>query len=137
MDSGAGVSSEFCKIYHLNLLKNTFFTEPFRVAASASHPMFSNVRYELNWYHSFFIFLIEYEKKRFCKKRILKNFANFIGKHLCWSLFWIKLQLLLPATLLKRDSNTCFPEKFSKFIRVPFLKNSCERLLVDMKYILN
>ena len=22
----------------------------------------------------------------FCKKGVLKNFANFIGKHLCWSL---------------------------------------------------
>ena len=26
-------------------------------------------------------------------KYILKNFAGFIGKHLCWSLFLIKLQL--------------------------------------------
>ena len=31
----------------------------------------------------------------FCKNDVLKNFTNFIGKHLCWSLF-----------LLKRDSNT-------------------------------
>ena len=28
----------------------------------------------------------------FCKKGVLKNFANFTGKHLCWSLFIIKLQ---------------------------------------------
>ena len=28
----------------------------------------------------------------FCKKGVLKNFANFTGKHLCWSLFLIKLQ---------------------------------------------
>ena len=27
-----------------------------------------------------------------CKKVVLKNFVNFIGKHLCWSLFLIKLQ---------------------------------------------
>ena len=32
----------------------------------------------------------------FCKKSVLKNFVNFIGKHLCWSHF---------STLLKRDSN--------------------------------
>ena len=31
------------------------------------------------------------------KKGVLKNFANFKGKHLCWSLFLIKL---------KRDCNT-------------------------------
>ena len=35
----------------------------------------------------------------------LKNFANFTGKHRCWSLFLIKLQAR-PAALLKRDSNT-------------------------------
>ena len=28
----------------------------------------------------------------FCKKGVLKSFANFTGKHLCWSLFLIKLQ---------------------------------------------
>ena len=37
------------------------------------------------------------------KKGVLKNFANFTGKHLRWSLSLIKLR---PATLLKRDSNT-------------------------------
>ena len=33
-----------------------------------------------------------------------KNFINFTGKHLCCSLFLIKLRAL-PATLLKKDSN--------------------------------
>ena len=28
----------------------------------------------------------------FYKKGVLKDFKNFIGKHLCWSLFLIKLQ---------------------------------------------
>ena len=48
----------------------------------------------------------------FCKKRcsvkkgVLKKFANLTGKHLCWSLFLIKLQAFRPATLLKRDFNT-------------------------------
>ena len=28
----------------------------------------------------------------FCKKGVLKDFVNFIGKHLCWSLFLINLQ---------------------------------------------
>ena len=28
----------------------------------------------------------------FCKKGVLKDFVNFIGKHLRWSLFLIKLQ---------------------------------------------
>ena len=39
---------------------------------------------------------------------ILKNFAIFTikGKHLCWSLFLIKLHTFKPTTFLKRDSNT-------------------------------
>ena len=42
----------------------------------------------------------------FCKKGVLRNFANFTGKHLCWSLFLIELQTFKPAALLKIDSNT-------------------------------
>ena len=38
----------------------------------------------------------------FCKKSVLKNFANFVGKHLCWSLFLRKLHTFRPATLLER-----------------------------------
>ena len=40
------------------------------------------------------------------KKGVPKNFPNFAGKHLCWSLFLIKLRGFRPATFLKRDSNT-------------------------------
>ena len=42
----------------------------------------------------------------FCKNAVLKNFAIFTGKQLCWILFLIKLQAFSPASLLKRDSNT-------------------------------
>ena len=42
----------------------------------------------------------------FSKISALKNFANVIGKHQCWSIFLIKLQAWRSATLLKRDSNT-------------------------------
>ena len=37
---------------------------------------------------------------------VLKNIANFMGKHLCWSLFFGTLQAFRPATLLKRNSYT-------------------------------
>ena len=40
------------------------------------------------------------------KKHVLKNLENFTGKHVCWSLFSIKLRAFRPATSLKRDSNT-------------------------------
>ena len=36
---------------------------------------------------------------------VLKNFAKFTGKLLCWSLFLIKLEAFRPETFVKRDSN--------------------------------
>ena len=41
----------------------------------------------------------------FFKIYVLKPDANFIGKHLCWSLFLLKLQALMTAALLKGASN--------------------------------
>ena len=45
--------------------------------------------------------------QKFFKIDISKNFAIFIGKHLCWSLFLIKFHAFRPSALLARDSNTC------------------------------
>ena len=42
----------------------------------------------------------------FFKIGVLKNFAIFTEKHLCWSLFLRKLLVWRHVTLLKRDSNT-------------------------------
>ena len=42
--------------------------------------------------------------QRRCSK---KNVANFLEKHLCWSLFLIKFQVWKSETLWKRDSNKC------------------------------
>ena len=44
----------------------------------------------------------------FFKIIVLKKFANFTGKHMCQSLFLIKLQAPSTANLLKTDSNTGF-----------------------------
>ena len=38
----------------------------------------------------------------FCKKGVLRNFAKFIGKHLCQSLFFNKVAGRKPACLLKK-----------------------------------
>ena len=43
-------------------------------------------------------------RRRSVKKGVLKNFANFTGRRLCWSLFLITLQVFKPAVLLKRYS---------------------------------
>ena len=42
----------------------------------------------------------------FFKIGVLKNFAIFTRKHLCWSLFLTKLQTCGPATELKSNSST-------------------------------
>ena len=42
----------------------------------------------------------------FLKTSLFENFVIFTGKHLCWSLFTIKLLAFRQATILKRDSNT-------------------------------
>ena len=65
------------------------------------------------------------------KKVALKNFTIFTGKHLCWGLFLIKLQAFSPATFSKRDSNTGVFCGYCESLRLPILKNICERLLFD------
>ena len=70
-----------------------------------------------------------------CKKDVLRNFAKFIGKHLCQSLLFSKVAGLRPATLFKKGLwHRCFPVNFKKFLRTPFLKEhfsqSASRLLL-------
>ena len=62
----------------------------------------------------------------FCKKGVLRNFAKFIGKHLCQMLFFFnKVAGLRPATLLKKSLwHRCFPVNFAKYLRTPFLQNT-------------
>ena len=43
----------------------------------------------------------------FFKIGALKNFSSFTWKHLCCTVFLIKLQAFRAATLLKTDSNKC------------------------------
>ena len=63
----------------------------------------------------FFLIFRSSRSQIFFKIDVLKNFASFTGKYLCWSLFLnkaagppslflIKLQALRLASLLKRDS---------------------------------
>ena len=55
--------------------------------------------------------------KMFFKIGVLKIFANFTKKHLCWSLFSTNfLTNFIKKTLQRRR----FPVKFAKFLRAPF-----------------
>ena len=57
----------------------------------------------------------------FFKTGVLKNFAIFTGKHLCWNHFLIKLQDWRPAFLFKkRLQHRCFSVITAKFLRTAF-----------------
>ena len=66
---------------------------------------------------------------------VLKYFAMFIGKTLCWSIFSIQLKAFKLATLLKRDSNPgvfqeyCEIFKNSFFYRIPLVATSGIKVL--------
>ena len=66
---------------------------------------------------------------------VLKNFVIFTGKHLCWSLFLIKLQAC--KFIEKRLQHWCFPLHVKKFLRTPILKNIRERLLLIILLVLS
>ena len=55
----------------------------------------------------------------FCKKAVHKDFAIFMRKYLCGSLFLIMLQ----AFRKKRLQRRCFPVINAKFLRTPILKD--------------
>ena len=50
--------------------------------------------------------------QKFFKIDVLKDFANFTGKHQCWS--------LACNFIKKRLQHRCFPVKFANFLRTPF-----------------
>ena len=67
----------------------------------------------------------------FYKKRVLRNYAKYTGKHLCQRLFFNKVAGLRSATLLKkRLRHRCFPVNLVKFLRTNFLQNTSGRLLL-------
>ena len=57
------------------------------------------------------------------KLRLLKNFVNSTGKHLCRNLFLIKL-LTSCNSIKKRLQHSFFPVKFAEFLRTPFVEKS-------------
>ena len=54
---------------------------------------------------------------------VLQNFAMFTGKHLCRSLFLMKLQTQTCNFIKKRLQRRYFPLKFVKFLSTSFLQN--------------
>ena len=57
-----------------------------------------------SWFPSYFLIPEAVVRRYFSKQLFLKIYEN--GKRLSWILFFLKLLVWRPATLLKRDSNT-------------------------------
>ena len=67
----------------------------------------------------------------FFKIGCIKNFATFTGKHLCWSLFLIKLQVERSAKFFKIDSHTGVSSGSCKIFKNCFLiQHLCWLLLI-------
>ena len=62
-------------------------------------------------------------------KGVLENFGNFTGKYLCWSLFFNKVAGL--QLYYRRLRQKCFPVKFVKFLRTPFLTEHLRWMLLE------
>ena len=66
----------------------------------------------------------------FIENAALKNFGIFTEKHLCWSLFLIKMQAC--NFIKRRLQHGCFPVNIAKFLRTPILKNIYGKAIVKM-----
>ena len=66
----------------------------------------------------------------FFKIDVLKNFANFTGKQLCWGLSLITMAY---NWIKKSPKHRCFPGKFAKFLRTLFLKKPLWWLLLILR----
>ena len=88
-----------------------------------------NTSLRLFIYYGFFVIRssLKLSSHRRCsiKKGVLKNFAIFTGKHMCWSLFFITLEEWRAGTL-----NNAGAVNITKFFITPILKKICKRLLL-------
>ena len=73
------------------------------------------------------------EHKVSYKKTVLKEFAIFTGKHLCWSLFFNKSAGLQACNFIKkRLQHRCYLDNTATFLRTAILKSIFERLLLSV-----
>ena len=85
-----------------------------------------------SWAQLFFICVVQEAANRgvSIKSYILKIFALFTGKQLCWSLF-NKIAGLKTCNFVKnRLQHNCFPVNIAKFLRAPILRNLYKRLFL-------
>ena len=134
----------FAEFILINLCKVLKGFQDFSTKNSEEHQLWSTqerckgVMYEqlkMSWAGSRKVHNLTFQRSSrpqvFCKKGVLKNFAKFIRKHLCQSLFFNKIAILMPVTLMKKRLwHICFPVNFAKFLRAPFMIEHLWQLLL-------
>ena len=107
---------ETCKEY-INKLKSILtgmWSEIMKVRGIMIDPYFTNL------YTLIYSCILQKQLMEvFCKKVVLENFVKFYWKTPV-------LESLFNKVYKKRLEHRCFPVKFTKFLRAPILKNSCE-----------
>ena len=108
--------------YFLKMLLNIFMEERNYFHSFTYQISYGCIKNKMNW------FLTE-AATGVITKDVLKNFAKFTEKHLCWSLILIKLQAqdLQPKTcnFIKKDSSTgVFLLNIIKFLKTCLLQNT-------------
>ena len=112
------VRSRIRNLFHFNLMKqNLMWSDKFKILTPKWQllKILSNLKYYCQIIRSS-------RPELFCKKVVLKNFAKFTEKHLCWSLFSSKVADVRPATLLKNKlRHRYFHLNFAKSLSNNFL----------------
>ena len=87
----------------------------------------TSLRYHSHIISYFWFLILSYGiYRRPFKIGVLKNFAIFKGKHLCWSLFLINLWIFKACKFTRnRLQCRCFPVNIAKFLRTVFLQKTC------------
>ena len=127
----------FCRSCCLALI-NAVMKYSFSVAVVQSWRVLNGNLLKIALHHRYFSknFATVAEQPEAATKRVIKsvlrNFAKFTGNHLYQSLFFSKVVGLRPATLWKKRLwHRCFSVNFAKFLRTPFLQNTCGWLLLN------
>ena len=99
---------------YIHFIKFVYWASP--VAASGHLHYFLSLLF-----FTFSIFPFRSSHRKCSIKKAVLIILNILRKHLCWSLFLIKF---MPATSLKRDSNT------GVFLRIFLFTNTCRTTYV-------
>ena len=112
INTGSSHREVFCQKMFLKLFvkftENTFFPEsPFQ--QSCRPETLNRQKQPLD--------ICSFWRAESVKQSVLKNFPNFAGKNVCWSLFLIKLEFWGPKTLLKKTPTQVFSCEICKIFR--------------------